>query len=162
MTYSFALLQNFNDLITKLIPKSGFILTRLPYNTLVIKITEELKIMSEVERKQIEAIKKSYVHEEKADKMKELLRLNAAVSRPAEILAYTLGTVGALVLGVGMCFALPEVFGLMAVGIPVGIVGIALVSITYPVYKSVLKKRKAKFAPRIIELSDELLSGTEQ
>ena len=83
MTYSFALLQNFNDLITKLIPKSGFILTRLPYNTLVIQITEELKIMSEVERKQIEAIKKSYVPEEKADKMKELLRLNAAVSRPA-------------------------------------------------------------------------------
>lgn len=45
----------------------------------------------------------------------------------------------------------------MLVGIPVGIVGMVLVALAYPLYNRVLKKQRAKNAPEILRLSDELL-----
>ena len=44
-----------------------------------------------------------------------------------------------------------------ALGIIVGIIGIAGVCVAYPVYKKVLIKERAKIAPRILALTDEEL-----
>lgn len=43
------------------------------------------------------------------------------------------------------------------VGIAVGVVGIVLVCIAYPLYNRIAKKERAKIAPEIIRLSDELM-----
>jgi len=45
----------------------------------------------------------------------------------------------------------------MVIGIIVGIVGMVLVALAYPLYNRVLKKQREKIAPEILRLSDELL-----
>ena len=45
----------------------------------------------------------------------------------------------------------------MFIGIPVGLVGMVLVALAYPLYNRVLKKQREKIAPEILRLSDELL-----
>jgi uncharacterized membrane protein len=43
------------------------------------------------------------------------------------------------------------------IGIIVGIVGIILVCIAYPLYNRIARKAREKIAPEIIRLTDELL-----
>jgi hypothetical protein len=45
----------------------------------------------------------------------------------------------------------------MVIGILVGVVGMVLVGLAYPIYNRVLKKERRKIAPEILRLSDELL-----
>lgn len=46
---------------------------------------------------------------------------------------------------------------LFALGVVVGLVGIAGIIAAYPVYSHITKKQKEKLAPQILRLSDELL-----
>ena len=114
------------------------------------------------EMKTIERIRASYAEKEMT-KFDELKQLDRRVKRPAEIFAYVFGSLSSLVLGTGMCLAM-KVIGAslsfaMPLGIGVGILGIALVSVNYPIYKSILKNRKKKYASRIMELSNSLLNN---
>ena len=45
----------------------------------------------------------------------------------------------------------------MLIGILIGIIGIVLVSVAYPIYNSIIKKEREKIAPEIIRLTDELM-----
>ena len=45
----------------------------------------------------------------------------------------------------------------MVLGVAVGLVGMVLVALAYPIYNQVLKKQREKIAPEILRLSDELL-----
>lgn len=92
------------------------------------------------------------------DKLDELKKKNEKVKRPAQAFAYTFGIVGTLVLGVGMCLALKVFADLMPLGIVVGIVGIAMICANYFIYKSILKRRKAKYGEEIVNLSNEILN----
>ncbi len=111
----------------------------------------------------IKDIAESYAPKtEQQSKFEELTVLDTKVRRPAEIFAYSFGCAGSLVLGAGMCLAM-GVIGtgagwVMPVGIIVGLVGIAAVSANYFIYKAIIKRRKAKYAKRILSLSDELLN----
>lgn len=89
----------------------------------------------------------------------KLRKLDKSVRRPAEIFAYIFGVVGSLVLGVGMCFAMKVIGNIMAIGIVIGIVGIAMVSLNYFIYKAILAKRKKKFREKIMEMSDNLINA---
>jgi hypothetical protein len=65
-------------------------------------------------------------------------------------------------MGAGMSLAMTDIGvvlgGLaMVLGIAVGVVGIVLVALAYPLYNRVLKKQREKIAPEILRLSDELL-----
>lgn len=115
--------------------------------------------MSERE-KIVKEIKEGYEPKEKT-KYDELIALNRKVELPAYIFAYAFGVVGALILGVGMCLAM-QVIGtgvpLMVLGIVVGIIGIALVSVNYPIFLAIMKSRKKKYAEKVIALSEELLN----
>ena len=115
--------------------------------------------MSERE-KIVKEIKEGYEPKSKT-KYDELIALNRKVELPAYIFAYAFGIVGALILGVGMCLAM-QVIGagvpLMVLGIVVGIIGIALISVNYPVFLAIMKSRKKKYAERVIALSQELLN----
>ena len=91
-------------------------------------------------------------------KLDRLKALDRKVKRPAKAFAYTFGTVGALVLGTGMCLAMKVIGDLMAVGIVVGCVGILMVSINNAIYKAILKKRKAKYSNQVLELSDSIVN----
>ncbi|MDE6274972.1 MAG: dihydropteridine reductase [Clostridia bacterium] len=90
-------------------------------------------------------------------KLDELKALDRKVKKPAKVFAYIFGVIGSLVLGVGMCFAMKVLGDIMAVGIVVGLLGILMVSINYPIYKQMLKKRKRKYCSKILELSQEIV-----
>lgn len=95
--------------------------------------------------------------EKQPGKLEELRALDKKAKRPATVFAWIFGTVGALVLGVGMCLAMGVIGNLMPLGIVVGIAGIAMVSLNYPAYKAILGKGRRKYADRILSLSGELL-----
>ena len=94
---------------------------------------------------------------EEEGKLEQLKKLDRAARRPAEIFAYTFGIVGALVLGVGMCLAMEVIGSMMPLGIVIGVVGIAMVTANYFLYRAILRSRKKKYAKEIVSLSDELL-----
>ncbi len=106
--------------------------------------------------KRVEKIRNQYVGEGE-NKMLELKKLDKKVKQPAKIFAYIFGSVGSLVLGLGMCLAMKVIGDLMALGIVIGCAGIALVSVNYFIYKAILKSRKSKYADQIIETSNEIL-----
>ncbi len=93
-------------------------------------------------------------------KVVQLKKLDACAKRPANIFAYTFGVVMALVLGIGMCLSMGVIgdssVGMTALGIAVGLVGIAGVSVNYPIYKKILANGKQKYASDIIRLAKEI------
>jgi hypothetical protein len=91
-------------------------------------------------------------------KLDELKALDRKVKVPAEIFAYSFGTASSLVLGTGMCLAMKVIGDMMILGIGIGLVGIALVTANYFLYKKILKARKQKYAKKILQLSDALLN----
>ncbi len=114
--------------------------------------------MNANEKKLTEKIRSQYV-EPQHNKLDELRELNAKAERPAKIIAYTVGILGALILGIGMCLAMPSVIeGFMPLGIVIGVVGIAIVAVNYPLYKRLLARGREKYKSEILALSDELLN----
>jgi predicted glycosyltransferase len=118
------------------------------------------------EQEEIKTIRKKYVEEEQTeDKMSLLRRLDAAVTQKATTIALVFGVIGVLIMGIGMSLAMTEIgemIGLlgsmsMLVGILIGIVGIILVCMAYPVYNRIIRKERKKIAPKIIKLTDELM-----
>ena len=109
----------------------------------------------------IEKIRASYVEKE-VTKFDEIKMLDRKVKKPAKVFAYVFGSLSSLVLGAGMSLAMTEigknVAYAMPLGITIGLLGILLVSINYPIYKAILNSRKKKYAKKIFELFDSLLN----
>ncbi len=115
--------------------------------------------MSNNEIKTVEKIRSQY-EERKMTKLDELKALDRKIKRPAVVFAYLFGSIGSLVLGAGMCLAMPEVIeGYMPLGIGIGLVGIAMVSVNYFIYKASLKARRRKASAEILRLSGEILGN---
>ena len=113
------------------------------------------------QQKEIEAIRKKYLPKEES-KMEQLRRLHAIPTQKAQACAIALGVIGALIMGTGMSLAMTDIGAAlgslsMVIGIVIGIVGMVLVALAYPLYNRVLKKQREKIAPEILRLSDELL-----
>lgn len=110
------------------------------------------------ENKIVESIREEYT-EKKRTKLNELVELDRKAKLPAIVFVYLFGIIGSLVLGTGMCFAMGVLtipYG-MAIGIVVGVLGIAMVSVNYFLYKVILARGKKKYGARILELSEEIL-----
>ena len=115
------------------------------------------------EKELVKRIRNYYIDENKQySKLEELKLLDKKVKLPALIFAYIFGTLGALILGTGMCLAMKIIGDFMALGIIVGIIGIVMVSVCYYLYKLILNKRKSKFADEILKKSNELLNETDE
>ncbi|MBR1975397.1 MAG: dihydropteridine reductase [Clostridia bacterium] len=109
-------------------------------------------------KKTVEMIRAQYT-ERQTTKVDELTALDRKAKLPAQIFAYSFGVVAALILGVGMCFAM-EVLTIpygMAIGIVIGVVGLGLCGVNYLIYKALIKKGKAKYGEQILALSKEIL-----
>ena len=116
---------------------------------------------SAAQQREVEAIRKKYLPKEE-DKMEQLRKLHAIPTQKAQAASFAVGIIGALIMGTGMSLAMTDIGraldGLdMVVGIVIGIVGMVLVVLAYPLYNWVLKKQREKIAPEILRLSDELL-----
>ena len=116
---------------------------------------------SAAQQQEVENIRKKYLPKEE-DKMEQLRKLHAIPTQKAQAASLAVGIIGALIMGTGMSLAMTEIGAAlgslaMVIGILVGIVGMVLVALAYPLYNRVLKKQREKIAPEILRLSDELL-----
>ena len=116
---------------------------------------------SAAQQQEVEQIRKKYLPGEE-DKMQQLRKLHAIPTRKAQTASLAVGIIGALIMGTGMSLAMTQIgaaLGSMAMvlGIAVGLVGMVLVALAYPLYNRVLKKQRKRIAPEILRLSDELL-----
>ena len=113
------------------------------------------------QQEEIKRIRKKYSTPEE-NKMDQLRRLDQRATQKAQAWAIAVGVIGALILGTGMSLAMTELSSFlggtaMFIGIPVGLIGIVLVALAYPVYVRTLKKERQRIAPEILRLSDELM-----
>ena len=108
------------------------------------------------EQEEVKNIRKKYMPQEE-DKMQLLRRLDASVYQKASMISLVIGIIGALVMGIGMSCCMVWAGILFIPGIIVGIIGIALICLAYPLYNKTLKKEREKIAPEIIRLTDELM-----
>ena len=116
---------------------------------------------SAAQQQEVEDIRKKYLPKEE-DKMEQLRKLHAIPTQKAQAASLAVGIIGALIMGTGMSLAMTEIGAAlgslaMVIGILVGIVGMVLVALAYPIYNRVLKKQREKIAPEILRLSDKLL-----
>lgn len=103
-----------------------------------------------------EHIRRQYVSRE-ANKLEQLHRLDSKVKGPGRVLASVFGSIGALTMGGGM--SLIMVWGNLAMGLPLGIIGMLLALLAYPLYQFTTNKRKKKYADEIMKLSDEVMAA---
>lgn len=113
------------------------------------------------ERSEVEQIRKKYLPPEE-NKMEQLRKLDRSANQKAQAWAIGIGVIGALILGAGMSLCMTELGGFlggtaMFLGIPVGIVGLVLVALAYPVYNRVLQKERERIAPQVLQLTEELM-----
>lgn len=115
------------------------------------------------EQEELQKIRSKYLPKEE-NKLDQLLQLDASVTRKATMHSVTVGSIGALIMGIGMSLSMTNIgtsLGLgntaLPIGIMIGVAGMTLVGIAYPVYLLALKKERAKIAPEILRLTDELL-----
>lgn len=90
----------------------------------------------------------------KENKMETLRRLDA---QRATLVSIIIGVIGALVLGLGMSCCMVWAGVWFVPGIGIGVIGIALVSLAYPIYARTLEKERARITPEILRLTDELM-----
>lgn len=102
--------------------------------------------------------------EQQPSELDVLRELDAKAKRPANVFAYTFGGISAIIMGAGMSLVMTEVgaaIGLanaMVPGIVIGVVGMAMAIINYPIYKSILASRKEKYADQILALSEKIMT----
>lgn len=112
----------------------------------------------------VQKIRTQYTEKEHTQ-LDELRELDKKVKKPANIFSIIFGSISAIIMGSGMSLVMTDIgttLGMsntMVIGIIIGIVGLALAIINYPVYKAILGSRRNKYANRIIALSDKIMKG---
>lgn len=120
------------------------------------------------EQEELRKIREKYLPregKEEVDKMEQLRRLDASVTQKATVASLVMGILGALILGSGMSLIMTdigELLGLqgawnLVIGLIVGIIGIVMVCLAYPVYNHITKKERERIAPEVLKLTDELM-----
>lgn len=93
-------------------------------------------------------------------KVLALKKLDAKAKLPASVFTYTFGVITALIAGVGMCLSMGVIgggtAGYVALGIVIGVIGLAGMGVNYPIYNKLLAKGKQKYAFEIIELARQI------
>ena len=110
---------------------------------------------SSKQQEEVKQILQKYVPKEE-NKMEQLRRLDKSVSDKGFVCSLTVGIIGVLLLGGGMSMVM--VWNNAILGIPLGILGIIITAIAYPLNNYINKKQREKIAPQIISLTNELLN----
>ena len=116
------------------------------------------------QQEEIRKIREKY-EDSKENKIEQLRRLDASATNKATASSLTVGVIGILIMGTGMSLILTDLYAIlgmtkmigMILGIGVGLAGMGLASIAYPVYKQTLTKERERIAPEILRLADELM-----
>ena len=111
----------------------------------------------------VQKIRSQYTEKESTE-LDALRNLDAKVKRPANVFAYVFGSISAVIMGAGMSLVMTDIgttIGIadpMIPGIAIGIVGMFMALINYPIYKRIMSSRRKKYADKIVKLSDKIMS----
>lgn len=98
------------------------------------------------------------------NKVVALKKLDKKAKMGANIFAYTFGIISTLIFGTGMCLSM-KVIGegnlSFIIGIILGVLGMLLISINYPIYKKILEHGKKKYGSDILRLAKEIAESEE-
>ena len=121
--------------------------------------------MNRNEQQMAAKIREHYTEKQITD-LDTLRELDAKVKRPANVFAYVFGSISAIIMGAGMSLIMTDIaekIGLavdpMLPGIVIGVVGMIMALLNYPIYKGILGSRKKKYGAKILELSDKIMGG---
>ncbi len=112
----------------------------------------------------VQKIRSQYT-EKQYTELDELKALDAKVKQPANVFAIVFGTLSAIVMGVGMSLVMTDIGAILGLadamipGIVVGVVGLGMALLTWPIRNAILNSRKRKYGPRILELSEKLMQN---
>ena len=110
-----------------------------------------------------ETIRAQYMEKQPGD-IDTLRKLDEKVKRPANVFAYIFGSISAIVMGAGMSLVMTDIgstIGMESTMVPgsiIGIVGMLMVLVNYPMYKGILGSRKKKYGAEILKLSDKIMN----
>lgn len=113
----------------------------------------------------VQKIRAEYMEKESTG-LDQLRALDKKVKRPANVFGYLFGSLSALIAGAGMSLVMTEIGMIVGIaspmipGIVIGIVGMALAALNYPIYKRILSARRKKYAPEILSLSESMANET--
>ena len=102
--------------------------------------------------------------EKQPSELDALRELDAKVKRPASVFAYVFGSISAIIMGAGMSLVMTEIGDMIGMsdplvpGVVIGIVGMIMALINYPIYKKILGSRKQKYAPQILKMSEKIMN----
>jgi len=112
----------------------------------------------------VQKIRTQYTEKEHTG-LDELKELDKKVKRPANVFAYIFGSISAIIMGAGMSLVMTDIAETVGIqnpmlyGIVIGIIGMFMAIINYPIYKGILGSRRKKYADKIIALSDKIMKG---
>lgn len=113
----------------------------------------------------VQKIRTQYTEKQHTE-LDELRALDRKVKMSANAFAYGFGAVSALTMGSGMSLIMTDIgqtIGMalpMTPGIVIGLVGMVMAIVNYPIYNGILTRRRKKYAQQIIALSDRLSKGS--
>jgi uncharacterized membrane protein YeaQ/YmgE (transglycosylase-associated protein family) len=109
------------------------------------------------EQAEVEKIRKKYMPAEQ-DKLAYVRKLDRSVANKATTWSLVIGIIGALIMGTGMSLCMVASKSFMVLGIVIGVIGMGIVAVAYPVYTRILKKEREKIAPEILRLTEEIMN----
>lgn len=109
------------------------------------------------EQAELEKIRKKYMPKEQ-DKLAYIKKLDKSVSDKATMWSILVGVIGTLIMGTGMSLCMVAAKVWMIVGIIIGVIGMAIVAVAYPLYMRISKKERERIAPEILRLTEEVMN----
>ena len=104
---------------------------------------------------EIEKIKSKYLPKED-DKLEQLRKLDASVTKKGTVIGLIMGIVGCLIFGGGMSLVLVGGMDWLLPSIVLGTIGVVAMVFAYPIYKKITEQERARIAPQILALTEEL------
>ncbi|MBQ8906003.1 MAG: hypothetical protein IJY85_06510 [Ruminococcus sp.] len=108
------------------------------------------------EQDELKRIRNKYLPKEE-NKMELLRRMDAQVTQKATMHAIIVGVIGALVLGMGMSCCLVWADSVFVLGIVVGMIGMGVLALAYPIYSRTIKKERERITPEVLRLTEDLM-----
>lgn len=112
---------------------------------------------------EVKNIREKYVHGKKntENKISTLRNLDARTERPGKIAAFSVGILSVVIFGFGMCCTMVWADRFFALGIVVGIAGLAGIAAAYPIYVRITKKQREKIADEVLKIADDIIESCE-
>ena len=114
----------------------------------------------------VQKIRTQYTERENTQ-LDALKALDKKVKKTANVFAVVFGSISAVVMGSGMSLVMTDIGSIIGIespmlpGIIIGVLGLVMALLTYPMYKKILNSRKKKYASEIIKLSDNIMNGNK-